>query len=233
MDAGSFDPIDDFAAFGILAFTTTRQAGSFSTASDEPVGRVMARWNALRAHVAPAARLATAHQVHGARVLVHGGDWSGWLRSDEADGHASIERGTALAVSVADCIPVFLAHPSGATALLHAGWRGTAGRIAERGLSELARRGIPAREIRAHLGPGICGECYEVGPEVYRELTGRRTHQPARVDLRALLASQLRALGVEHIVTSAACTRCDNDRFFSHRAGDAGRQLGVIVALDD
>jgi copper oxidase (laccase) domain-containing protein len=50
------------------------------------------------------------------------------------------------------------------------------------------------------------------------------------VDLRALIADHARAAGVTRISVSALCTRCDNDRFFSHRAGDAGRQLGVIVA---
>jgi copper oxidase (laccase) domain-containing protein len=35
---------------------------------------------------------------------------------------------------------------------------------------------------------------------------------------------------VRDISISDVCTRCDNARFFSHRAGDAGRQLGVIVA---
>jgi hypothetical protein len=50
------------------------------------------------------------------------------------------------------------------------------------------------------------------------------------VDLRDLIARRARDLGVSTITSSAYCTRCDNDRFFSHRAGDAGRQLGVIVA---
>jgi copper oxidase (laccase) domain-containing protein len=45
-----------------------------------------------------------------------------------------------------------------------------------------------------------------------------------------LIADHARALGVRHITTSASCTRCDNDRFFSHRAGDGGRQLGVMIA---
>jgi copper oxidase (laccase) domain-containing protein len=48
--------------------------------------------------------------------------------------------------------------------------------------------------------------------------------------LRAVIADQARACGVTHITTSASCTRCDNDRFFSHRAGDVGRQLGVMIA---
>jgi copper oxidase (laccase) domain-containing protein len=50
------------------------------------------------------------------------------------------------------------------------------------------------------------------------------------VDLRALIADAARATGVQRISTSARCTKCDNDVFFSHRAGDAGRQLAVMAA---
>jgi copper oxidase (laccase) domain-containing protein len=35
---------------------------------------------------------------------------------------------------------------------------------------------------------------------------------------------------VQKITVSSSCTRCDNDRFFSHRAGDKGRQIAVIAA---
>ena len=45
-----------------------------------------------------------------------------------------------------------------------------------------------------------------------------------------MIAEHARAAGVRHIASSPLCTRCDNDRLFSHRAGDDGRQLGVIVA---
>jgi len=52
------------------------------------------------------------------------------------------ERGIALAVGVADCVPVFIAHPSGIVALVHSGWRGTAGRILERGVEVLKRAAL-------------------------------------------------------------------------------------------
>jgi YfiH family protein len=222
---------DDFVPYGIRAFTTGRAAGSFSTATSEPVRDVMARWDALREVLRPGGtRLATARQVHGTRVVVHGSGWDGWLRGDEADGHVSTDRGTAMAVSIADCVPVFVVHPSGAAALLHSGWRGTAGRIVEQGIAALAHRGVPAAELRVHLGPAICGRCYEVSPDVYERLTGCRPSRPAVVDLRALIADQARRAGVRHITISSACTRCDNDRFYSHRAGDEGRQLGVLIA---
>ena len=135
-----------------------------------------------------------------------------------------------MAVTVADCVPVFLAHPSGATAILHSGWRGTASRIAERAIHRFESQGFEPRELLAHLGPAICGRCYEVSADVARQLTGRDPGHAVTVDLRDLIARQLRELGVVQVSTSAFCTRCDNDRFFSHRAGDSGRQLGVIVA---
>ena len=221
----------DFEAFGIRAFTTTRARGSFGTASDEPVGEVMDRWAALRRELTPAGgRFATASQVHGNRVVVHGAGWDGWLRVDGADGHLAISRGTGMAVTIADCVPVFIAHPSGAIALLHSGWRGTVARIIEQAIGALAARGAAPHELRVHLGPSICGGCYEVSPEVFGQLTGRTVDVPTPVDLRGVIADHAREAGVRHISTSEACTQCDNSRFFSHRAGDAGRQLGVMIA---
>jgi copper oxidase (laccase) domain-containing protein len=81
-----------------------------------------------------------------------------------------------------------------------------------------------------HLGPAICGKCYEVSADVYRQLTGRDPGKPTVVDLRAILWDQAFEAGLRRITVSDRCTRCDNDRFYSHRAGDVGRQLGVIVA---
>ena len=229
---GDAERIDDFSPFGIRAFTTTRASGTFGLASDEPARLVMQRWRQLRDELVPGgARLASATQVHGSRVVVHRNDWEGWLRVDDADGHVAPDRGLALAVSVADCVPVFIAHPSGAVALLHSGWCGTAARIVERGIEALAQRGFAASELRLHLGPAICGTCYQVGADVFRQLTGRESSGAAEcVDLRALIGEHARSAGVRHITTSALCTRCDNDRLYSHRAGDGGRQIAVIFA---
>ncbi|MEP6729833.1 MAG: polyphenol oxidase family protein [bacterium] len=223
--------VDSFAEIGVVAFTTGRAAGSFGMATDEPVRDVIARWTALRHLVGgTSARLATAFQVHGNHIVQHGGEWRGWLRGEEADGHLAPERGTSMAVTAADCVPVFLAHPSGATAALHSGWRGTAARITERAIAQFAELGHDAAELLIHCGPAICGRCYEVSPDVYAQLTHRTVSVPTCVDLRALIADHARAAGVRRISVSGLCTKCDNDRFFSHRAGDAGRQLGVITA---
>jgi polyphenol oxidase len=224
--------VDDFSAFGIHAFTTTRQVGSFSSASDEPVREVMGRWDSLRATVAEegVTRLASMRQLHGSDLLIHVPGWAGWLRAGDADGHVAMERGTAAVVSAADCVPVCMAHSSGAIALLHAGWRGTAARIVERAIDALAERGCVPAELRVHLGPAICGKCYEVGVDVAERLVGSRPQKPVLVDLRAIIAAQARARGVREVTSSARCTKCDGDRFFSHRAGDTGRQLTVMFA---
>ena len=221
--------VDSFAGLGVIAFTTGRAAGSFGTATDEPVRDVLGRWSALRARLG-AARLATAAQVHGDTVLEHRPGWDGWLRGDAADGHLSLARGTAMAVTVADCVPVFIAHPSGATAILHSGWRGTVARITERAIQRLGALGLTTSELHVHCGPAICGRCYEVSADVALQLTGRDPGRAVTVDLREIIMNHVRALGVRHLSTSPYCTRCDNDRFFSHRAGDVGRQLGVIFA---
>lgn len=223
---------DDFAEWGIRALVTTRAAGSFAAASDEPFAAVMDRWAALQRHLVPGAdgRLATARQVHGVEVLAHGGGWRGWLRGPEADGHVAVDRGTALAVSVADCVPVYVAHPSGAVAMLHSGWRGTAGNILAVAVRRLADAGCRADALRVLVGPAICGECYEVSPDVHERLTGVAVERPTPVDLRAVIAGQARALGVRDVRAAALCTRCDNHLLYSHRAGDAGRLVGAIVA---
>lgn len=216
---------------GVMAWTTTRQDGSFGLQSDEPVGTVMARWAGLQDALAGRGihRLASAMQVHGAVVATHSGGWQGWLRLQGVDGHITTIPGTALAVTVADCTPVFVAHPAGAIAALHAGWRGTAQHILDRGLDALARLGFPAEECTVHLGPAICGPCYEVGPEVLAAVHRKPATHKAQLDVRAVLLEQARHARVAQVTVSSECTKCHGDRYFSHRAGDVGRQLGVIA----
>ena len=223
-------PIAPLAAIGVRAFVTTRDAGNFGLpeTGDDPAAT--ARWQslqqALESQGVPG--LVWARQVHGTRVLLHSGEWNGWLRVDGADAHLLVNRGAA-AVTVADCVPVFVAHPSGTVAVVHAGWRGTAGGILAETIRAFAAQGLSADELVVHLGPSICGRCYEVGVDVYEQLTGWPTRRPRQVDLRALLGDQAKQFGVTRLSASAECTRCDNDQLFSHRAGDAGRQIAVVI----
>jgi purine-nucleoside/S-methyl-5'-thioadenosine phosphorylase / adenosine deaminase len=83
---------------------------------------------------------------------------------EEADGQATAEHGLAALVLTADCLPVALIAPN-AVAMLHAGWRGLAEGVIEEGVRavrELASGSV----VRAAIGPGAGGCCYEVGAEV-------------------------------------------------------------------
>lgn len=226
--------IPDFDEWGMLALTTSRAAGTFGTQATESAADVLGRWHGLVGAVAAlgADRFASAAQVHGDRCQWHRADWHGWLRLTETDGHGWTRRGTAAAVTVADCVPVFIGHPSGAGAVLHSGWRGTVAGITERAIDGFLRAGFGPGTLRAHLGPSICGSCYEVSPDVFGALTGSAVSKPTPVDLRGVIADRIRRLGVRDIAISEWCTRCSNDRLFSHRAGDAGRQLGVLITPD-
>ena len=226
--------IPDFDEWGLTAFTTSRAAGTFGTQASEPASDVFSRWHELVAGVSAlgCARLASGAQVHAADIAVHEPAWRGWLRQTNVDGHAWSRPGTAAAVIIADCVPVFIGHPSGAAAVLHSGWRGTVAGITEHAIAWFGRTGFGPGALRMHLGPAICGSCYEVSPEVFLAVTGRVVTAPAPVDLRASIADRARALGVRDIAISEWCTRCSNDRLFSHRAGDTGRQLGVLISPD-
>lgn len=225
--------IPAFERWGVRAFTTTRAAGDFNLSAEDAARRDRARERWLGLHQAlggvGAPRLASALQVHGTKVLVHDTPFDGWVRIEGADGHIVIGAGAA-AVTIADCVPAFIAHPSGTVGIVHAGWRGVAGGILPQALRLFAQLGYPVDECQVHLGPSICGRCYEVGTDVYEQLTGWETKRARHVDLRALLAEQASQLGVARWSASGECTKCDNGDFFSHRAGDAGRQVACIYS---
>jgi YfiH family protein len=171
-------------------------------------------------------------QVHGMQVSLHAGPPSGLAIGADADGHASSAPGALMAVTVADCVPVFLVDPHHRVgAVLHAGWRGAEAGVLERGLEVLADEfGSEPQNVLMHLGPAICGSCYEVGPEVHVALGLPEPPGPAPVNLRAVLVEQAveRGLLRAQITRSWFCTLCHGSPFFSHRRGEAQRQVGFI-----
>lgn len=202
--------------------------GLFAAAS--PAARVSENWTALRNDTGMP-RAVHAHQVHGAAVRLHHAGPPGLHVADPCDGHATSAPGVLLAVTVADCVPVFVVDPRRrAVALLHAGWRGAAQGILEAGLRVLTERmGSTASDLEVHLGPSICGSCYEVGPEVFAALGLAEPDEPAPLDLRAALADRAATAGVprDGLTVSDRCTLC-GPGLFSHRGGRAERQVGYL-----
>ena len=84
------------------------------------------------------------------------------------DGLITATPGLLLAIQTADCLPVILVDPKRhVVGIFHAGWRGTVARIVEKGIGEMHRHfGSRPRDLKAAIGAGIQGCCYEVGEEV-------------------------------------------------------------------
>ena len=176
-------------------------------------------------------------QVHGAVTRVHSELPGGESVVGEGDGHVTRRPGLLLTVTLADCAPVFIADPAQrAVALLHAGWRGTAAGVLEKGLAAMGRAfGSAPGDLFVHLGPAICGQCYEVGPEVFLALGEPAPSRPAPIDLRGIIRQRAFAAGVgaDHLTINTECTLCGDGRYFSHRRGDTGRHLGFIGILPE
>jgi len=86
--------------------------------------------------------------------------------------------GLLLAVQTADCVPILLVDPKKrAVAAVHAGWRGTLARIAEKTVGEMRERlrSDPA-DLLAAIGPSIGPCCYEVGTELVTQFASQFAH---------------------------------------------------------
>jgi YfiH family protein len=205
---------------------TTRASGDFATLRAPGPLR---EWQEALAHEVgfDRARFLQTKQVHGRTVVDADADPADLLEV-EADGIVASRAGDAVAVRVADCVPILLAATdTGRVAAVHAGWRGVEARILEVALARL-----DSKKIVAAVGPSIGPCCFEVGADVADRLgfVVHRSGDKAYVDLRAAVRAQLgECLQVEDV---SGCTRCDPDRFHSYRRdGDAsGRLVGVIVA---
>lgn len=224
-------------AHGLVAGITTRGDGgrefNLGLMTRDPAGDVTGRWQELVAGFGPAFEsVVVSLQHHGAEIRTHRNGAGGWLVLNGFDGHFTSQPGILLAVSVADCVPVYLAHPSsGGVALLHAGWRGIAAGILERGIRRLSEvSGANPGDFVMHAGVAIGEPHYEVGPEVLEALGVGPVDGPGTVDLRHLLAQRARTEGVERTTTSPWCTYADATLFWSHRReGDrAGRMVAYL-----
>lgn len=177
-------------------------------------------------------------QVHGNAVAFIGSAAESSGASPTVD--AMVSAGRPLAVMVADCVPVVLAGvTTGEQPVLgvaHAGRPGVASGVIPATLARMRTEG--ARDIRAWIGPSICGSCYEV-PESMRADVAEAV--PATwsttswgtpgLDLPAGARSQLEAGGVT-VEYSGGCT-LENEALFSHRGNpNTGRFAGLVWTND-
>jgi polyphenol oxidase len=176
------------------------------------------------------AELTTIGSVHGsavARVDRPGGS------VDDVDALVTDEPGVVLFATYADCYPIVLWDPEKRVAgLVHAGWRGTHAGVA-RAAATFMEDEYGCRRVRAGIGPGICGRCYEVGEEVASQFDARFVAPSGDrflLDLAAANRAQLEAAGVKPVYEIGICTK-EHYLFPSHRRHPDGKRFGAIVGI--
>lgn len=200
--------------------------------ADDPAAVATNRSRLLgEVQLAPA-RLATAGQVHGTRVV-----------RVEAPGHhpacdalVTREPDVVLAVTTADCMPI-LYHAPGVVGAAHSGWRGTADGMPRAALEAVCTlAGCAPDAVEVAIGPAIRGCCYEVSEEVatrFPDAAVRPTDTRPRLDLPTAARLALIAAGVReaNLHDTGACTSCEPSFYYSHRRdhGLTGRHWGVAA----
>ncbi len=142
-----------------------------------------------------------------------------------------------MAVAAADCIPLVVS-AGDRLAAIHAGWRGIVAGVVTAALDQLDR---PGGDLEAWIGPAIGPCCYEVGPEVARQVAAasapevavRGRRERPHLDLRQAVELQLAAAGVERATHLALCTRCSAELLWSYRRQGRGAGRNFAFAWLD
>lgn len=196
----------------------------------------------------PLERWVIGEQVHGAKVAVVHKDYAGSGAQDPSttlkgvDALITREKDLVLVAFFADCVPVYLLDiKRRAIGLVHAGWKGTAYKVAARTVEHMKEAfGSQGRDCWAVIGPSIGPCCYEVGPEVVESFKGfpgagdiLKPGEGGRLRLDLWEANRLTLLEVgllpERVAVAGLCTACHPDIFFSHRR--SGGRTGRLAAL--
>lgn len=245
---------------GATAFTTTRHGGCGSGpyagmnvnpyCGDSPEA-VAANTELLAAAlgIAPG-NIVMPHQTHGTEVRMVASELFALPQAtrrmllEGVDAVMTDVAGACVGVSTADCLPILLHDPEHhAACAVHAGWRGTVARIAQRAVAAMAEAYTtrPAA-LRAALGPCISLGCFEVGDEVYQEFAEagfpmqRISRREAKwhIDLAECNRLQLAEAGLDpqSVAVSGLCTYSRPDDFFSaRRLGAASGRLFSGIML--
>lgn len=234
----------------VTAFSTTRHGGvslgnyaslNVNAYCGDTVEHIMENRRLLcrSLHLSDTSRLVIPHQVHGDEVCRITEDFfkqPETVRQTLLEGVDAVMtdvRYVCIGVSTADCIPILIYDPNHhCVCAVHAGWRGTVARIAEKAVAAMMESyGSRPSEMKAVIGPGISFEAFEVGQEVYdaffqarfpMELISERL-QKWHINLPLCNRLQLESMGLasENIAQSGICTYANVDDFFS------ARRLGI------
>lgn len=193
--------------------------------------------------------LLSCYQIHSPNVVTIDKPWEADQRP-KADAMVTKERGIALGVLTADCVPLLLVDTkAGVIGAAHAGWRGALSGIIENTLGAMEKLGAAKKSVIAALGPCIAQNSYEVGPEfpapfLAENPANEKFFRPAfrgdhyMFNLPGYVEARLRALGVTSVEPPSADTCVHEGRFFSYRRSylqgkqRAGSLISAIVLAD-
>lgn len=254
-----FYEAEEIRATGLVSHAfTTRHGGSGRYpglnlglhVDDDPDAVVANRSDVCRALGCGLDDLIACDQVHGTRIAVVDRSHAGLGADDystalpQTDGVITAVPGVMLSLYFADCVPVLLLDPvTPAIGLAHAGWKGTAGRIAMRALEAMHREfGTSPADCLAAVGPSIGPCCYEVDEPVAKATTSTvedggscvvQVGDRYMLDLPGINARQLAQSGAmpHNIITPHVCTRCNAEDFFSYRREGFTGRMGIYVML--
>ena len=152
-----------------------------------------------------------------------------------ADAQWTDSTGIGLAILSADCFPVVIADASGGVVgIAHCGWRGAVSGVLK---SLVVATRCRSARLNAWMGPGICKQCYEVGPDVVARLDARVSKNvlvagPRRdrwfLDLPGYLEILLQELGIERIFRSPSCSYQDENLYSFRRDKVTGRVATIV-----
>lgn len=172
-------------------------------------------------------------QVHGNRVEIVTAGHPETIPS--CDAVVTDMLGVALAVMVADCIPILIYDETkGVIAAVHAGRNGTFLKIAPQTVRTMQERfGCNPCDMQVRMGPSIHACCYEIGDNlitIVEKNFGKTYINGRSLDLQSLNRDQLIEAGVRRsrIEISKVCTCCHADYFSYRREGTTGRFAGLI-----
>lgn len=191
-------------------------------------------------------------QVHSCDVVCASAPRLSHEEHQKADAILTNSPEVTLFMRFADCVPILMADPvRGVVGLVHAGWKGTTGRVASAAVEKMHLHfGSNPADILAGIGPSIAAHHYPVGEDVVEEVRqtfGSRAdeflsfsspgHSPAgnhqsHFDLWAANYALLEQAGIGSIEVAGICTACHLEDWYSHRAerGKTGR-FGAIIGL--
>lgn len=233
-----FEPFSENLTVGY----TSREEGSQALHSGDKRDDVLKHREHLCAYVKTSFdSYSCAQQIHSANIHLvtpaeKGSGHNEYKDSlPETDALIVRDKGILINIHVADCVPIALYdRKRNIGALIHAGWKGTAGLISlKSALKMVEELNCSPEDMIVGIGPSISSCCYEIGEDTaeilsnsfsYSEEVISKQLNTFRADLKKANEEQLLSLGIpsHQIETSQICTSCSRSDFFSYRA-DQGR----------